>query len=230
MTPRCSFVIPAHNAEPWISKAIYSCRNQTIKTIEIIVVDDGSTDGTGDIADWHSKEDKRVRVFHTENRGRSAARNLGNSKAESGIIMVLDADDLSTRNRAIDTISTFQLKKPDMIYGSFFAMDAMGNPDTKILASAPNIETWKDKKLNFICHSTMAYTKALSEKVQYESGVWSDLGIDDWKFQWQAVKLGFKIRHVKNVLCYYRVLKGGTTQTRDASLVEKEKDKYLATV
>lgn len=228
--PRASFVIPAYNAERWVSKALYSCRNQTIKELEVIVIDDGSKDFTGAIADWHAKEDPRVRVFHRENAGRSAARNFGNDQAESGLILVLDADDMATKNRVKDTIAAFTLKKPDYLFGSFFATDSMGNATTKMVCTDFDPEIAKKAKLNYICHSTVAYTKELSEKIRYEEGEWSKLGLDDWKFQWEVHKAGFKMKALRNPLCYYRITEDGTMATRDNKAVAEAKDAFLATV
>lgn len=229
-SPRASFVIPAYNAERWISKALYSCRNQTIKEIEVVVVDDGSKDYTGEICDWHAKEDPRIRVFHNENKGRSAARNFGNDKVASPLILVLDADDMATKNRVKDTIACFSLKKPDFMFGSFFAMDSMGTATNKMVCSEFDPEISKKSKLNYICHSTVAYTKALSEAVRYEEGEWSKLGLDDWKFQWEAHKKGFKLKALRNPLCYYRVTEDNTMATRDPKAVEAAKEAYLVSV
>lgn len=229
MTPRVSFVIPAFNADLWISKTLHSCRSQTIKQIEIIVVNDGSTDGTKDILDWHANEDKRIRVFHRENVGRSAARNFGNDQAQADIICVLDADDLATRNRVKDTLAVFELKKPGLMYGSFHAMDSHGTATSLVPCRPFDPELAKKQKQNFICHSTMAYTKKLSEDVRYEEWPYSKLGLDDWKFQWEAYKKGYKIQHVKNPLCYYRITESGTMGTRDPKAVQEAKEAYLAT-
>ena len=230
MTPRASFVIPAYNAERWVSQTIWSCRNQTEKKIEIVVVNDGSTDATKEIIDWHAKEDPRIRVFHQENAGRSAARNFGNDKAASDIIMVLDADDLATRNRAKDTLAAFHLKKPDFLYGAGHVIDAHGNTLTFLPVKAMDVSEWKEKKMNFICHSTVAYSKKLATDIRYEDGVWSKLGLDDWKFQWEVYRKGYTVKCIKNALCYYRVTEDGTMATRDPKEVIKAKDEYLASV
>lgn len=231
MTPRASFVIPAYNSERWISKAIWSCRNQTIKQIEIIVVNDGSNDGTQDIIEWHRSEDKRVKLLNQEtNIGRSSARNLGNQESQSDIIMVLDSDDMATRNRAKDTIAAFQMKKADLLYGSFFITDSTGTATQKIISAPFDPIVSKEKKLNYICHSTMAYTKKLSESVKYEEGLYTKLGLDDWKFQWDAHKLGYSIKNIKNPMCYYRVTEDNTMAKRDQSEVDKVKTEYLARV
>lgn len=230
MTPRASFVIPAYNADRWLSKALYSCRTQTIKNIEIIVVNDGSTDYTKAIAKWHADEDKRIKVFNRTNHGRSSSRNYGNEVASSDLILVLDADDMATRNRVKDTLAVFELKKPDFLYGSFFSIDSMGTTRSKVVCGPFDPEVSKQKKMNFICHSTVAYTKKLSQTVKYEEGVYTELGLDDWKFQWETYKNGFKIQHIRNPLCYYRITEDGTMATRDQKSVDTAKEAFLATL
>lgn len=230
MTPRASFVIPAYNADRWVSQTINSCRNQTIKQIEIIVVNDGSTDSTKDIVDWHAGQDKRVRVFHTRNFGRSIARNYGNDQVQSDLILVLDADDLATKNRVKDTLTLFELKKPDLAYGSFHVIDAFGVTKSLVPCRAFDPDNAKRQKMNFICHSTMAYTKKVAETVHYEDGEYAKLGLDDWRFQWEVYKKGFKIQHIKNPLCYYRVTESGAMGTRNPSEVAKVKEEFIATL
>jgi len=231
MNAKASFIIPAYNAALWISKTVFSCRQQAFKQVEIIVVNDGSTDETKDILEWHAKEDSRVKLFHMEQRkGRSAARNFGNRHAQSDVLMVLDADDLATRNRARDTVDFFALKKPDLAYGSFFMMDSMGTAMQKVLSGPFDPIEAKAKKMNFICHSTMAYTQKVADTVRYEDGVYTDLGLDDWKFQWEAYRSGFTIKNMKPTLCYYRITNSGAMATRDEKAVEAAKDSYLAKI
>jgi glycosyltransferase involved in cell wall biosynthesis len=231
MTPRASFVIPAYNAERWISKTILSCRNQTIKQIEIIVVNDGSTDGTQEIVNWHAKEDDRVIPFDlVQNVGRSEARNVGNDNARAPIILVLDADDMAAKNRVRDTLAAFELKKADFVYGSFFVVDGFGNVQQKITCTPFDPIISKEKKLNFICHSTVAYTKLLSKDVRYDGGAFSNLGLDDWKFQWDVFRRGYAIKNIRTPLSYYRVSNDTISTTRNEQEVSKVKESYLAQV
>lgn len=231
MTPRASFVIPAYNAERWVSKAIYSCRNQTIKQIEIIVVNDASTDGTQEIIDWHAKDDDRVKPIDLQNNaGSGHARNVGSEAAKAEYVLVLDADDLSTRDRVKNTIAAFELKKADLVYGSFFGMDSMGTASMKMISSQFNPELSKKEKLNFICHSTMAYTKALWEKIKYDENEWVKNRMEDWKFQWDAYKAGAKFYSVKSPLCYSRVSEDGQSSLRNEPEILKAKEGYLATL
>jgi teichuronic acid biosynthesis glycosyltransferase TuaG len=236
MTPRASFVIPAFNAERWISKSIFSCRNQTEKKIEIIVVDDASTDDTAAIIQAHIQgseatgaPDPRVKHIRLETNGMSGhARNVGNDAAQSEYILMMDADDLSTRDRVKLTIATFELKKAGLVYGAYYVMDSLGNTATEYKVQPFNAELSKKERYNFICHSTMAYTKELASKVRYDEDVWVKLRMEDWKFQWDAHKAGAKFFAIKSPLCYLRVSQGTQSSLRNEEEITKTKDAYLA--
>lgn len=90
---KISVIIPIYNAEKYLSKAIESVLNQTEKNIECILVDDGSTDSSGDICDQYAKQDERIHVIHKENGGLSTARNAGIKVATGTHISFIDADD-----------------------------------------------------------------------------------------------------------------------------------------
>ncbi len=89
-----SVVIPAYNAEATIDETLRSVRAQTYGNLEILVVDDGSQDGTLDIAQRHARIDPRIRVLSQANAGVAAARNHGWQSAHSDLIAFVDADDL----------------------------------------------------------------------------------------------------------------------------------------
>ena len=92
MTPAVSVVIPAYNAAPFLEWALQTVLSQTLDHLEVIVVDDGSTDATGDIA--RGVDDPRVRCLrHDRNRGLPAARNTGIEAARASYVAFLDADD-----------------------------------------------------------------------------------------------------------------------------------------
>ncbi|MEI3337525.1 MAG: glycosyltransferase family 2 protein [Clostridium sp.] len=88
-----SVIIPVYNVENYIEKCIYSVINQSYKNLEIILVDDGSTDKSGVLCDKYEKIDKRIKVIHKENGGLSSARNMGLDCANGEYIMFLDSDD-----------------------------------------------------------------------------------------------------------------------------------------
>lgn len=88
-----SIIVPAYNAEKFIDKCIRSVLNQSYPNLELILVDDGSTDETGKICEEYASKDTRVRVIHKKNSGVSAARNMGLSSAIGEYVVFLDSDD-----------------------------------------------------------------------------------------------------------------------------------------
>lgn len=91
--PKLSVVIPVYNAEKYLEQCIDSVLGQTFSDFELIIVDDGSTDGSGSICDLYAKADPRVRVIHTKNQGVVAARRTGANLAQGEYIACVDSDD-----------------------------------------------------------------------------------------------------------------------------------------
>ncbi len=88
-----SIVIPVYNILQYLPRCLDSVLSQTLKDIEILLIDDGSTDGSEKICDEYANKDGRVKVFHLQNGGVSRARNFGISKAQGEYIGFVDADD-----------------------------------------------------------------------------------------------------------------------------------------
>lgn len=93
MEPLVSVIVPIYNVEKYLKKCVDSIINQTLTNIEIILVDDGSTDNCGQIIDEYANKDKRVVVIHKENGGQSSARNMGLDVARGKYIGFVDSDD-----------------------------------------------------------------------------------------------------------------------------------------
>lgn len=93
MKPLISIIVPVYNILDCLEKCVDSCIRQTYENIEILLVDDGSNDGTEQLCDELAKKDERIRVFHKENGGSSSARNLGISKAKGEYLGFVDSDD-----------------------------------------------------------------------------------------------------------------------------------------
>ena len=88
-----SLIVPVYNAERYLHACVDSLLAQTLPDLQIILVDDGSTDGSPAIAQAYAKQDKRIEVYRQTHAGQSAARNLGLSHAQGDYIAFVDADD-----------------------------------------------------------------------------------------------------------------------------------------
>lgn len=93
MDHKISIIVPVYNVEAYVKKSIESIINQTYSNLEIFLIDDGSTDSSGDICEEYAKIDSRITVVHKNNGGQGSARNIGINMAQGDYIMFLDSDD-----------------------------------------------------------------------------------------------------------------------------------------
>lgn len=92
-TPLISIIVPVYNVAPYLPKCLNSLTTQTYKNLEIILIDDGSTDDSGKLCDDYAAEHKGVKVIHQKNQGLSAARNAGLKVATGDFVTFVDSDD-----------------------------------------------------------------------------------------------------------------------------------------
>ena len=121
MKPRVSIIVPAYNAEKTIGRCIDSIRKQTYSDYELLVMDDGSSDGTPQILDQYAAEDSRIRVVHKENSGVSDTRNQALDLAVGEFIQFLDADDWITPDATRLFVRTMEDNPTcDMVIADFY--------------------------------------------------------------------------------------------------------------
>ena len=111
-----SIIVPAYNAEDFLCGCVMSVLNQTFADWELIIIDDGSTDESGILADQFALEDKRIRVFHQENRGQFYARRCGIENATGDYLIFLDSDDEITHNCLEIIANTVQNSNIDIVF------------------------------------------------------------------------------------------------------------------
>ena len=209
-----SFVIPSHNCAEFLGVAVESVRNQTHKDLEIIVVNDDSTDSTGSYLKWLVANEPRARVItNKEKLGRSESRNIGNLSAGGEFIYVLDADDICLPRRVEITLPMF--KRAQFVHGGAKRISHLGFEIGPLMADKFDLEkTKRDPFLqSFIVHSTVAYTKEFSQKFPYRQEA-APLGLDDWDQQIRAAKAGERFEFTPNYLSYYRENEQGISNNR----------------
>ncbi len=118
-----SVIVPVYNVERYLRKCIESILNQTYESLEVILVDDGSTDSSGNICDFYAKQDSRVRVIHKKNGGLVSARKAGTEIASGDYIINVDGDDWIEKDRFFCLVKDGLSTGADMIYMNGYWVD-----------------------------------------------------------------------------------------------------------
>lgn len=138
--PKISVIIPVYNVAAYLRKCLDSVLGQSYLNLEVLLVDDGSADSSGDICDEYAKKDERIRVFHQKNRGLSAARNLALDNMSGDYVACVDADDYI---------------EADM----YEAMMAQMDDETDIVCCGTNSIFPADVRKNYVSYKTHVCTK-----------------------------------------------------------------------
>jgi len=112
---KVSVVIPVYNVKPYLERCVNSVLRQTYKDLEIILVDDGSSDGSGELCDDIATQDQRIQVIHQKNQGLSGARNTGIRHAQGDFLIFMDSDDEWLLDDGLDALVRQCDPKTDMI-------------------------------------------------------------------------------------------------------------------
>lgn len=126
-----SVIVPIYNSEECIERCVQSLLLQDYSKMEIILVDDGSTDNSGKICEKLAGRDTRVKAYHTENRGSVAARNYGVSLAQGKVITFVDSDDWIEPDMYSHMMSAYGMYEPDIISSGLIIDDMFGTRTTE---------------------------------------------------------------------------------------------------
>ena len=113
--PELSIIMPVYKVEKYISRCLDSILKQTFREFELIIIDDGSPDQSGLIADHYAKLDERIRIIHQENKGVREARNVGIKNARGTYIGFVDSDDYIEPDMYSTMLQEMKLHKADLI-------------------------------------------------------------------------------------------------------------------
>lgn len=114
-----SIIVPTYNVKLYVEECVDSLLNQKYVDCEIIIVDDGSTDGSSEVCDKLKLKDSRIIVVHQKNGGLSAARNTGLKHAKGEYIGFIDSDDIVSPSMFSDMINTLEKNKADVAVCNF---------------------------------------------------------------------------------------------------------------
>lgn len=214
--PRVSVIMPVHNGERFIAEAIDSVLAQTLQDWELIVVDDGSTDGTPQILAEFG--DPRVTVIHQENRGAAAARNAALDLATGEYIGLLDADDLYLPNALEDMVDFLSARQDfDVVYSDGIMCDSGKRPIMNLTEIRPAIhEGWVLEEVVLspsiitvpVC-TLSRHVPIVKHRIRFDAALAPSEDYDFWIQLAQHCRFGY----LDKLTCKYRIHNANITKT-----------------
>ena len=203
-----SVIIPAFNAEKYISTSLLSVLNQTYKNVEIIIINDGSTDSTQEIVQTLQNSDSRIKLHSIKNRGRAGARNYGIKQSTGSWLAFLDADDFWYPNKLELQYEKYLLNNNiGLIYSERTWVDQFDNP----LESQPEKYNLPEGEIylnlvegNYLCTSTVVIKKDIVNEVGAFDESSGFKNCQDYDL-WIRASVVTQAAAIKVPLCYYRL-------------------------
>ena len=225
-----SVIIPVYNVEKYLRECVDSVLHQTYQNFEIILVDDGSTDGSSDICDAYAAGDHRAKVIHQKNAGLSVARNNGLHAANGEYVYFLDSDDWIEPDSLETLIMSAQESSAQAVF-----FDAVSFEDGGHLCEKQRYS----RNVDFGADSGMAMLEKLQKRKDYHSAVpllffekqfleeyklCFEPGIvyEDMIFTFQVYCMANRVAHVNRILYHRRYRSGSITS------VKKTKNNFLS--
>ena len=211
--PAVSIITPAFNAAPFVAQTIDSIRAQTFDDWELVIVDDGSTDGTTDLIAGYQERDGRIRLLHQANAGPSAARNQAMRAARGAYFAFLDSDDTWEPDYLERQLAVFR-DYPDTHLVTGVARYRGGPRDGRVMrpfvAGYPRL-TLRD----IIADDTAVFIMTIFRRAVFETigGLdESQRRSEDYEFWLRAATSGFVFRRNPAPLGHYRIRQGSASQ------------------
>ena len=205
MRPLISVIVPVYNVEAYLEECADSLLQQTLREIEIILVDDGSTDSSGQICDRYAARDPRIRVIHQENGGLSAARNRGIDLAQADCVMFVDSDDWVAPDYCRKPWEAMQKSGADLVFFGFRTV----KKGLDRVVSYPAGPRTKDQALEKAhCYAwNKLYRKELFDTIRFPLGRYHE----DIAIMYDVLEHANGICGIPDVLYFYRRREGSIT-------------------
>lgn len=218
--PDVSVVLPAFNAASTIERAARSILEQTLRNIELIVINDGSTDKTSEIVRGLCGEDSRARLLSREHRGVCAAANAGTEAATSPVIARMDADDFSHPRRLEEQLRLLRDNDLDVVGCRVRIMDEAGQPVSSLARYERwiNEETFKPEEISALrfVEFPLVNPTILARREYFELGFRDQLNLpEDYDLMLRAAAGGMRFGKVAEVLFDWRDHSDRVTRTDD---------------
>lgn len=207
----CSVIIPAYNCENFIIEAIQSALSQTYQNIEVLIIDDCSTDSTYERICAIAKADFRIiPLQNPHNMGVARTRNYGFQKATGSYIALLDGDDLWLPDKLQKQISQLEASGADICCTAYSLIDEKSQPTGKCFIPPKKPSFSRLRKQNFIGCSTALFRRQIIEQIQMRP----EFSHEDYAFWLEAAQAGFQITAIRQPSVQYRLLQSSRSANK----------------
>ena len=211
---KVSVIIPSYNAALYLDETIRSVLNQTYRDLEIIIVDDASTDNTGEVLEKYLDDPRMKCIRNQKNSGLSFSRNAGIAASEGNLIAFLDADDIYLPEKLEKQIKCFDKNRYSLISYTN-AIYFKDNENKDVLSTRYHFSGdvfYFLKRSNFIAVSTVMLEREMFKKYKFNENL-SAMGHGDWEFYLRLSRDGIKFVYIEKALSKIRVRKNAMTST-----------------
>lgn len=196
--PLVSVIIPVYNMEEYLAEAVDSVLASTYPNIEVLIIDDGSTDHSSEIAQTYSRKDPRVHFYSQPNQGVSTARNLGLQKAKGEFVLPVDADDKISSDFIEKAVNILQNQSQIKIVTC----------ELMLFGEKNGIKKYRKYKKSLLARKNIIDACALYRSADaLKIGGYNEeiIGREDWEFWISMLKNGGEVYHLPEVGVYYRI-------------------------
>lgn len=232
--PVVSIIIPSFNVEKYLAECLQSLVHQSYRNLDVIIVNDGSSDKTGEIAELYAQQYSFIRVIHQKNKGLSGARNTGLNAAVGEFFCFLDSDDWLSFDAIETLVSVAVSTSADIVRSSFYAAPEnkpyIKNNVIKQLKLENKVLKYDDNESLLVdlyissCIGIYRRTKEL-EKIRFPI----NLKYEDNYYYWLTIRAANKIAIVDVATYYYRKREGSITNNiglNDIDIIKTYKELY----
>lgn len=214
---KVSIIVPVYNTSAYLKRCMDALVGQTLKDIEIIAVDDGSTDDSPAILEAYEQKDSRVRVFHKLNGGQATARNMGIRKSRGEYIGFADSDDYVDTDMFRQMYELAVEKKCDMVECRYHYLQECGD-STKELKTRGRIREYQNQKDMLIDPQVSPWNKLYRREILIQNDIDFPEGLiyEDTAFYIKTIPYVKKTAYLDRALVYY-FLRGNSTMNANKS-------------
>ena len=216
-----SIIVPVYNVEKYIPECLDSILNQTYENFEVILVDDGSTDGSGDICDDYAAKDSRIKVIHQKNCGVSVARNNAIKKSSGEYISLVDPDDILAPEYLETLYKTLIDNEAQIVACNYYSFydeekipeDISKSKHDKLIITEKEMEDETfaaEFTVKMVIPINKMYKRGIFDKITYPVGKIHEDAYVYHHMLHEAQKVVF----ISDILYYYRLRKDSITHSR----------------